>query len=106
MQVCPHKAIYIKQDDFGRLFNYKYESFLAGGQKSISQLSDLKMTKSGTMLILTITPNATTKKEARRMMFTSFVLSIDTKTDEIKSIRMNEKAGNYTEYSFSRFVLK
>ena len=87
-------------------FQAVFESFLAGGQKSISQLSDLKMTKSGTMLILTITPNATTKKEARRMMFTSFVLSIDTKTDEIKSIRMNEKAGNYTEYSFSRFVLK
>ena len=87
-------------------FQAVFESFLAGGQKSISQLSDLKMTKSGNMLILTITPNATTKKEARRMMFTSFVLSIDTKTDEIKSIRMNEKAGNYTEYSFSRFVLK
>ncbi len=87
-------------------FQAVFESFLAGGQKSISQLSDLKMTKSGNMLILTITPNATTKKEARRMMFTSFVLSIDTKTDEIKSIRMNEKAGNYTEYSFSRFVIK
>ncbi len=87
-------------------FQAVFESFLAGGQKSISQLSDLKMTKSGNMLILTITPNPTTKKEARRMMFTSFVLSIDTKTDEIKSIRMNEKAGNYTEYSFSRFVLK
>jgi iron only hydrogenase large subunit-like protein len=24
MKVCPHKAIYIKQDDFGLLFNYKY----------------------------------------------------------------------------------
>ena len=24
MRVCPHKAIYIKQDDFGRLFNYRY----------------------------------------------------------------------------------
>ena len=87
-------------------FQAVFESFLSGGQKNISQLSDLKMTKSGNMLILTITPNAATKKEARRMMFTSFVLSLDMRTQEIKSIRMNEKAGNYTEYSFSNCVLK
>ena len=87
-------------------FQVVFESFLSGGQKNISNLSDLKMSKSGNSLILTITPNAASKKEARRMMFTSFVLTIDTKTDEIRSIKMNEKAGNYTEYTFSHFILK
>ena len=36
------------------------------------------------------------------MMFSSFVLTIDTKSSELRSLRMNERAG-YTEYTFSNF---
>lgn len=87
-------------------FQAVFESILSGGQKDISKLSDLKITKSGNAVVLTITPNAATKKEARRMMFSSFVLTIDTRTSELRSMRMNERAGNYTEYNFSDFVFK
>ncbi len=83
-------------------FQAVFESILSGGAKSISQLTDLTMKKNGTLLVLTITPQPDSKKAARRMMFTSFVLTIDTKTSELRSLRMNERKG-YTEYSFSNF---
>jgi len=87
-------------------FQAVFESILAGGAKDISQLSDLTVRKDGQQLVLTITPVAATKKEARRMLFTSFTLTIDTKTSELRSLRMNEKAGNYTEYKFTNFSFK
>ena len=83
-------------------FQAVFESILSGGTKSISQLKDLTMKKNGTLLVLTITPQPDSKKAARRMMFTSFVLTIDTKTSEIRSLRMNERSG-YTEYTFSGY---
>ena len=83
-------------------FQTVFESILSGGTKSISQLKDLTMKKNGTRLVLTITPQPDSKKAARRMMFTSFVLTIDTKTSEIRSLRMNERSG-YTEYTFSGY---
>jgi len=33
-------------------------------------------------------------------MLTSFVLVIDTKASAMKTLRMNGRNGNYTEYSF------
>lgn len=87
-------------------FQAVFESILSGGAKDISRLSDLTMTKSGDMLVLTITPQATDKKSLKRMMFTSFVLTINTRTSQLHSLRMNEKAGNYTEYTFSNFQFK
>ena len=83
-------------------FQTVFESILSGGTKSISQLKDLTMKKNGTLLVLTITPQPDSKKAARRMMFTSFVLTIDAKTSEIRSLRMNERSG-YTEYTFSGY---
>lgn len=81
-------------------FQTVFESILSGGAIDVSKLSDLTMTKRGNILQLTITPQAASKKEARRMLFSSFVMTIDMKTSELKSLRMNEKAG-YTEYTFS-----
>lgn len=86
-------------------FQTVFESILSGGQKDISKLSDLTVSKQGGILVLTITPQAADKKSARRMLFSSFVLTIDTKTSELKSLRMNERAG-YTDYAFSGFQFK
>lgn len=86
-------------------FQTVFESILSGGQKDISKLSDLTVSKQGGNLVLTITPQAADKKSARRMLFSSFVLTIDTKTSELKSLRMNERAG-YTDYTFSGFQFK
>lgn len=87
-------------------FQTVFESILTGGAKDISRLADLTLRKQGGQLVLTITPVADSKKSARRMLFTSFQLAIDAKTSELRSLRMNEKAGNYTEYQFTNFVFK
>ena len=86
-------------------FQAVFESILAGGTKDISKLTDLQTTKQGNTLTLTITPQAESKKAAKRMMFSSFVLTIDTKTSELKTLRMNDRAG-YTEYSFTGYQFK
>ena len=87
-------------------FQAVFESILSGGAKDISRLSDLTMRQNGDQSVLTITPQATDKKSLKRMMFTSFVLTINTRTSQLQSLRMNEKAGNYTEYTFSNFQFK
>ena len=86
-------------------FQTVFESILSGGQKDISKLGDLTVNKQDGNLVLTITPKADSKKAARRMLFSSFVMTIDTKTSELKSLRMNERAG-YTEYTFTGFQFK
>lgn len=86
-------------------FQTVFESILSGGAKDISKLSDLAISKQGNTLVLTITPKAEDKKTARRMLFSSFVLTIDTKTSELKTLRMNERSG-YTEYTFSGYQFK
>ena len=88
-----------------RTFQTVFESILAGGNKDISQLGDLSVNRRGATLLLTITPQAESKKAARRMLFTSFQLTIDTKTSELRSLRMNGKAG-YQEYLFTNFQFK
>ena len=42
----------------------------------------------------------------KRMMFTSFVITLDVKKGEILTLRMNGRGKNYTEYRFSNFVFK
>ncbi len=86
-------------------FQVVLESLLSGGEKDIAQLSDLVITRQGQQLVLTITPKAESKKAARRMLFSSLVLTFDTKASELRSLRMNERAG-YTEYTFTGYKYK
>ncbi len=62
----------------------------------IPQDDELTTTTKGGLKIITITP--TGKK--RRQMFTSFVLTIDSKTFAFKVLRMNGRKEDYTEYTF------
>ena len=87
-------------------FQKVFESILVGGAQDIATLKEVTVKKDGKQLVLTITPEAGDKKQQRRMMFTSFVLTIDVTTSKLLSLRMNEKAGNYTEYTFTNFQFK
>lgn len=89
-----------------RTFQAVFESILAGGGSDFSKYPDLTLTKQGSDIVISITPTAANKKEERRMMFTSFVLTIDSKTSALKSLRFNERKGNYTDYQFSDFKFK
>ena len=81
-------------------FQAVFEYILKGGDGDLSKLGDLAVTKQGSNIVLTITPQATSKKAQRRMLFSSFVLTLDKNTSELKSLRMNERGG-YTEYTFT-----
>lgn len=80
-----------------RTFHDVLENVLLDGNTDISKYSDTKISKSGNTTTYTITPNAGNKK----LMFTSFVLTVTGK--ELKSIRLNQQKGNYTEYLFSNY---
>lgn len=83
------------------------KNFSAGQDSDIdlSDIADVDMTKKGNLMVMTVTPIITDPKAKRKMMFTSFVVTIDQKAGELKSLRMNEKGQNYTQYDFSNFKL-
>lgn len=87
-------------------FQKVFEGILAGGAQDIAALKEVTVKKDGKKLVVTITPETADKKQQRRMMFSSFVLTIDAATSQLLSLRMNEKADNYTEYTFSNFQFK
>lgn len=88
-----------------RSFQTVFEYILQGGKGDLSKLSDLDIQSKGGIIVLTITPQAADKKAQRRMLFSSFVLTIDKKTSELKSLRMNERSG-FTEYTFTGYQFK
>ena len=83
------------------------KNFSAGQESDIdlSEIADIDMEKKGNLMVMTITPIVTDAKAKRRQMFSSFVVTIDQKAGELKSLRMNEKGKNYTQYDFSNFKL-
>ena len=96
-----HKTSSDKNPQFAT-FQAVFEYILKGGDGDLSKYGDLAITRQGNNIVLTITPQADTKKAQRRMIFSSFVLTIDSRTSEIKSLRMNERGG-YTEYTFTGY---
>ena len=89
-------------------FQKVLEHIMTGGAdgKDIAQTPGVTIQKEGNNFVLTITPEVAKAKAKKRMMFTSFVITIDTKTAEIKTLRMNEKGQNYTSYEFSGYTFK
>ena len=83
-----------------KTFHDVLEAIFNGGQTDLTKNSDVKMAKSGTNVVLTITPSS-----QKKMMFTSFVVTIDGKAQEMRSLRLNQKGGSYTEYIFSSYKL-
>ena len=63
----------------------------------IPAADDVTVTKDGGKSIIIITPAG----KQRRQLFTSFVLTIDTKTSAFKTLRMNGRRESYTEYTFT-----
>lgn len=83
------------------------KNFSAGQESDVdlSDIADVDVTKKGNLMVMTITPIVADAKAKRKQMFSSFIVTIDQKAGELKSLRMNEKGQNYTQYDFSNFVL-
>lgn len=73
------------------------------GDADLSDVADVDMEREGNLMTMTITPIVKSAAERRKMMFQSFVITIDTKAGELRSIRLNEKGQNYQQYNFSDF---
>lgn len=73
-----------------------------GGQPSSAGSPDVALAKDGTNTVVTITPLSGNAKARKRLLFTSFVVTVDSKTSELKAMRMVGRGkGNYTDYLFS-----
>ena len=103
MKGKPHKTSSKTNPQF-KTFQAVWESILSGGT-DLSKINELEMKKEGADIVITITPKVK-GKAAKRMMFSSFVLVINGKNGEVKSLCMNEKGQNYTLYTFSDYQWK
>ncbi|MCC8132601.1 MAG: outer membrane lipoprotein carrier protein LolA [Tannerellaceae bacterium] len=81
------------------------QNILTGNTSNIDTIktTDMEITRQDEHTIH-ITPATTGTKATRRMLFTSFTLTINPNTTRLESMRMNEKGGNYTQYDFSGYI--
>ena len=81
------------------------QNFSAGQESDVdlSEIADIDMSREGNLMTVTVTPIVTDPKQKRKMLFSSFVVTLDTQKSELKSVRLNEKGQNYTQYDFSNF---
>ena len=65
-------------------------------QQAIPQGDDLTIVTKGNTTTVTIVPT----EQKKRQLFSSFSLTVDTKTKALLTLRMNGRGEDYTEYTF------
>ena len=65
-------------------------------QQPIPQGEDMTFENKGNLTTVTIVP----KEQKKRQLFSSFLLTVDNKTKAIRTLRMNGRGEDYTEYTF------
>lgn len=78
-------------------FKAVLQSVLNGGKTDITKVQGVKVEAEGGNVVVTMTP-----AKEKRMMFTSFVLTIDRKTGALDALTLNSKRG-FTKYTFAGF---
>lgn len=74
-------------------------------ETDLSDVADVDMERNGNLMVMTVTPITKSAAERKKMMFQSFVITIDQKAGMLKSIRLNGKGKNYEQYDFSNFQM-
>lgn len=85
-----------------------FKQMVLGMDISVSpeELAEVKMEEKDGLCTLTVIPRVDGgNKVRRRLLFSSFVLTVDLQKGECKSLQMNERGQNYTRYDFSGFML-
>ena len=65
-------------------------------QQAIPQSDDMTIETKGNTTTVTIVPT----EQKKRQLFSSFSLTVDTKTKALRTLRMNGRGEDYTEYTF------
>ena len=71
----------------------------------LSDVADVDMERDATSMTMTITPITANAAERRKLVYQSFVIVIDTKAGELRSVRLNGKSGNYELYEFTNYKM-
>lgn len=74
-------------------------------ETDLSDVADVDMERDANSMTMTIIPITKSAAERRKMLYQSFVLVIDTKSNELRSVRLNGKGKNYELYEFSNFKM-
>lgn len=69
----------------------------------LSDVADVDVENDGNKMVMTIVPITKTASEKRKLIYQSFVITIDTKVGELRSIRLCGKGDNWEQYDFSAF---
>ncbi len=80
-------------------------AIIKGDGTGLSDVPGVELAQDGNIITIHMDPTVG-QANKKRMMFTSFVITLDVKKGEILTLRMNGRGKNYTEYSFSNFVFK
>ena len=78
----------------------------SGQDTDLSDVADVDMEREGDKMIMTIAPIVKKAADRKKMLYQSFVLTIDTKAGELRSVRLNGKGKNWDLYEFSDFNMK
>lgn len=71
----------------------------------LSDVADVDMERDGDLMIMTIAPIVKKAADRKKMLYQSFVITIDQKAGQLKSVRLNGKGKNYEQYNFSDFKM-
>lgn len=71
----------------------------------LSDVADVDMERDGDLMIMTIAPIVKKAADRKKMLYQSFVITIDQKAGLLKSVRLNGKGKNYEQYNFSDFKM-
>lgn len=86
-------------------FQKVFEAILTGGKNGVNvdKLPGTSVKKLGNQVVINIVPMAQGAAKMKHQLFTSFSMTIDERTSALKTLRMNQKQGNYVEYVFTDF---
>lgn len=94
-----------KKDNQFVAFQAVLTSIINADINRLFNVPGVSISKSGDILTISMDPSVGQEKK-KRMMFSSFVVTLDIKKGELRTLRMNGRGKNYTEYTFSDFVFK
>lgn len=76
-----------------------------GEEADLSDVADVDLERNGDQLVMTITPIVKSAAERKKMLYQSFVLTIDQKAGELRSIQLNGKGKNWDKYEFTGYKM-
>lgn len=71
----------------------------------LSDVADVDIERNGNLMVMTLSPIVKNAAERKKMLYQSFVITIDQKAGELRSIRLNGKGKNWEQYDFSNFQM-